>query len=382
MTRGWTTPHDITAAVRRRWDDGSLLRSHASAVSVQPIDLPLRGPRPSQIGDDLNAVREWIAALEAGSRAGTRYELRWQQVGGRRIGRNELPARAVISSLEQAWALLGVSGSVRRFDEILAMAHGRQAVLAWVLEHPHRALELYDEWSAVVAAYGWLDEHRDEARYLREISAPGVDTKFAERHRGTLAPMLGVSSTAGGFRAGLGLRGKPELVRIRASVDLQLPGTLSEIAVRATELAQLDIHPARALVIENEITYLSADVPDDGIVLWGKGFDVDNVGRLPWLSGADVVYWGDLDTHGFAILNQLRAWLPQTRSALMDRETLLVHRDRWVREDRPTHAALTRLTRQEADLYADLVGDAFGEKVRLEQERVDWEWARSRIVFP
>jgi hypothetical protein len=42
----------------------------------------------------------------------------------------------------------------------------------------------------------------------------------------------------------------------------------------------------------------------------------------------DVHYWGDLDTHGFAILHSLRAWLPQTQSFLMDRQTLAEHRDR------------------------------------------------------
>lgn len=151
--------------------------------------------------------------------------------------------------------------------------------------------------------------------------------------------MSGVSSSSSGFLAGLGLRGKPELVRIRPAASLGLPGPLSELAVRATEFAQLDIRPSTALVIENEITHLSVDVPSDGTVLWGKGFDVDKVGRLPWLVGVEVVYWGDLDTHGFAILDRLRAWLPQVRSVLMDRETLLAHRDRWVREDRPTKVA-------------------------------------------
>jgi hypothetical protein len=98
-------------------------------------------------------------------------------------------------------------------------------------------------------------------------------------------------------------------------------------------LAQLQLGPRVAIIVENEISYLSVDVPNDGIVFWGKGFDVDSVGRLPWLAETDVIYWGDIDTHGFAILDRLRAWLPQTRSVLMDRETLLAHRDRWVTEE-------------------------------------------------
>jgi hypothetical protein len=120
-------------------------------------------------------------------------------------------------------------------------------------------------------------------------------------------------------------------------------------------------------------------VPAGGVVIWGKGFEVDRVGRMPWLVDAEIVYWGDLDTHGFAILDRLRAWLPQTRSVLMDRETLLAHRARWVVEERPATSALPRLRSEERDLYADLVSDRFGDRVRLEQERIDWKWARERL---
>jgi hypothetical protein len=133
------------------------------------------------------------------------------------------------------------------------------------------------------------------------------------------------------------------------------------------------------VIVENEISYLSVEVPDDGVVIWGRGFDVDNVGRLRWLADADVLYWGDIDTHGFAILDRLRAWLPRTRSVLMDRETLLAHRERWVSEDRPATSVLTRLTHDERNLYLELVADGLGQRVRLEQERIDWRWVQRRL---
>lgn len=289
----------------------------------------------------------------------------------------------MVSSIEQAWALLGVASLVRRFDELLALAHQHPRVREWVVDHPHRALSLGPEMPQLVAAYVWLDGHRQSNRYLREISAPGVDTKFAERHRPVLASMLGVSSTASGFLAGLGLRSKPGLVRLRPSPSLGFPcPTLTELAVRSDELAQLTVDPRIAVIVENEISYLSIDVPEDGVVIWGGkgGFEVDNVGRLRWLAEADILYWGgDIDTHGFAILDRLRAWLPRARSVLMDRETLLTHRDRWVTEDRSAKSVLTRLTPDERDLYSELVGDGLGDRVRLEQERIDWHWVEQRL---
>jgi hypothetical protein len=380
MSAGWTTPEDIAARVRRRWDDGTLLRAYALGAPFEPIDLPVRGPRASGIGDDLDAVREWVARLDSGRRDDRRYSLTWAPIGGRAIGRNDIPARAVVSSYGQAWALLGVVGSVRAFDEVLALAADQSAVRRWVIAHPHRALELLDELPQLVAAHAWLDGHRDSGLYLREISAPGVDTKFAEKHRTVLAAMLGVPSTAAGFLSGLGLRSKPEFVRLRPAPGLGLPAPVSEVALRAPELARLAMRPRTAIVVENEITYLSVDVPEDGVVIWGKGFEVDRVGRLPWLVDVEVTYWGDIDTHGFAILDRLRSWLPQTRSALMDRDTLLAHRERWGTEDRPGRALLTRLTRQELGLYTDLVSDALGERIRLEQERIDWSWVQGRLT--
>ncbi len=375
----WTTAADIAAKVRRRWDDGSLLRAHAEGLPFVPIEVPLRGPKPSQVGDDIGAVREWVTDLDARRRDDSRYALVWQSIGGRQIGRNQIPVRAVVSSFEQAWALLGVASTVRRFDELLAMVHGHPPVRGWVVGNPHRALELFVEMPQLIAAYLWLDEHRGSQVHLREISAPGVDTKFAEKHRAVLASMLGVSATASGFLADLGLRSKPGLVRFRPAPTLGLPTALTELAVRSEELAQLRLQPRVAVIVENEISYLSVDVPDDGIVFWGRGFDVDRVGRLPWLAEADVIYWGDIDTHGFAILDRLRAWLPHARSVLMDRETLLGHRDRWATEDRPARSALTRLNADEQDLYSELVGGGLGERVRLEQERIDWQWAEQRL---
>lgn len=379
MSARWSTPDDIAAKVRRRWLDGSLLRALTASDELPAIDIALRGPKTADIGDDLDAVRAWIHRLDTGRRGDTRYALEWASIGGRHFGRNLVPTRAVVSTFDQVWALLGVADEARRFQRVVAASAGLEPVAAWALAHPHRAVELADEWERLVAAYIWLEDQRGSGRYLREISAPGVDTKFAERHRSVLAGMLGVAPSANGLLTGLGLRTKPELVRLRVCPSLGLPKPLTELAVRSDELAELDLAPRRVLVVENEITYLSAEVPDRGVVFWGKGFEVDRVGRLPWLTDVEVEYWGDLDTHGFAILDRLRAWLPQTRSVLMDRDTLLVHRDRWVVEVRPATSVLPRLRSDEKDLYEDLVSDRLGDRVRLEQERIDWAWARERL---
>ena len=101
-----------------------------------------------------------------------------------------------------------------------------------------------------------------------------------------------------------------------------------------------------------------------------SGYAVSVLRSLSWLRERELVYWGDIDTHGFRILDRLREYFPAARSMLMDRATLLSHEGQWVDEPVQVREPLTRLTEAETALYHDLVEDVFGLAVRLEQERV------------
>jgi hypothetical protein len=57
---------------------------------------------------------------------------------------------------------------------------------------------------------------------------------------------------------------------------------------------------------------------------------------------------------------------------LMDRATLLDHRDHWTAESSPTAALLDRLDPAESALYADLISDADAPSLRREQERLSF----------
>jgi len=106
---------------------------------------------------------------------------------------------------------------------------------------------------------------------------------------------------------------------------------------------------------------------------------VSLIGGAHWLGEREIYYWSDLDTHGFAMLDRLRASIPRTRSLLMDRKTLLAHRPLWTTEPAPHVAPLDRLTIEEATLYADLRYDRLGRSVRLEQERISFGWLRRTL---
>ena len=378
---GWTRPADVRAAVRRKWDSGALLARFATGQDWEQIGIPLHGPSARQLGEHLSEARQWAAEWAQAACGPLRVE--YKQVGGRHFGANSVPSRAWLDSYDEAWALLGVRPDVRRLTGLLEITLGTRLV-PWLARYPMRALRLAEAWDKLLATVRWIEERQVPGMYLRQVDVPGVDTKFIERHKGVLSELLDiqldpprVDPMAPDFAGRYGFLRKPGYVRFR--MDGGFHG-FSEMSVRVDEFTEPPEGVTRVYVVENEITYLAVSAPAGAMVIFGAGYAVSVLEPLGWLAGVDVVYWGDIDTHGFAILNQLRRRLPHARSMLMDRATMLAHRDHWIAEPSPSAAVLAHLDPAESGLYADLVSNAYAPSVRLEQERVRFTAVEQAII--
>ena len=106
------------------------------------------------------------------------------------------------------------------------------------------------------------------------------------------------------------------------------------------------------------------------MVVFGLGYGLERHAEIAWLREVKVYYWGDLDTHGFGILNRLRRTLPEVQSFLMDRKTLEAHGLLWGQEpqDKRYTGEPSRLSPNEYAVFDDLRHDRIGERIRLEQE--------------
>jgi len=368
----WTRPADVRVALHRKWQSGALLTAFAGGLDWAPWGAPVRGPVPREIGERLGEVQEWAAEWERAGRGPLRIE--YKKIGGRHVGSNLIPCRAWIDGYDQAWALLGVRAEVRRFAELAAATREScPRLLPWMERRPQKVLELEGDWKKVLATVRWIDQKQRPGMYVRQVDVPGVDTKFIERHRGVLAELLALQLDsdrldldATDFEGRYRFRRKPGYVRFRCDGYRGF----SEMSVRAEEFTTTPPGVVRAYVLENEITYLAFPLAEGTMVILGGGYAVPLLQQLSWLADLDLVYWGDIDTHGFAILNRLRQRFPQVRSMLMDRATLLAHRDQWIIEPSVSTAPLDLLDTQEARLYGDLVANVYRPSVRLEQERV------------
>jgi hypothetical protein len=389
----WSTPGAVRAQLQRLWDDGRLLSARLHGEALFPLALRLRQPGVAELGEQFDAVREWIKALEAGSKGGVGhgYDIVWREINHRQLGRNRLPDRVVLASEADALRLIGRQADARRFDQLAAATMGALPELKdWLGRHALTVLDQGAAWERILAILQWFVAHPRPGLYLRQLDIAGVDSKFIEMRKPLLAELLDqvmpaeaidAASTTRQFEARYGLLGKPALIRFRILDPARTIGGMSDLSIPVAQFAALKLDLERVFITENEINGLAFPEVRAGIVVFGGGYGIDRLTQAEWLRQRDVVYWGDIDTHGFAILDRLRASLPQARSMLMDGATLHAHRALWGAEEKEKRylGQLSRLGTDELALFDALRDDVFGERIRMEQERLGYGWVRDTI---
>lgn len=386
----WTRPADLRAQLQRLWDRGELLASLVTGEPLFPRRLVLKAPASAEVAARFEEVRAWIGELRAMPYC--RVEMR--EFKHRVFGANAIPAEVWVDTVDDALALIGKRRDATRFATLLDVTRERQSrLLDWLAKRPLRALELSDEWSRLLEIVAWLQAHPRPGVYLRQVDIPGVHSKFIEAHRGVLAELLNLAlpaaaidasaSGASQFARRYGFRDKPLRIRFRVldSEHTLLPRVCEQdITLDAESFAQLDPRVSRVFITENEINFLAFPNVADSLVIFGAGYSFEVLAQAAWLARRRVHYWGDIDTHGFAILDQLRAHFDHVESFLMDRATLLTFEAQWGKEEKQTLRDLPRLSQEEQALYDDLRDNRVRKNLRLEQERIGFGWVESALA--
>lgn len=387
----WTTPKDLKAQLTRLWERGELLRDAVTGNVRFPLRLSLKAPGSVDITDRFNEVRAWAAELSADNH----FRLEYQEVRHRVQGAQRLPASAWVNSIEDALSWLGKRRESARFmTQISATSQVNPVLLSWMEKRPLQALALADEWLRLLAVVDWLLKHPRPGIYLRQVDLPGVHTKFIESHRGVLTELLDLALPSDAvdiaktgvsqFAARYGFLDKPMRIRFRVldpEIQLISGPDCPDITLDADSFSCLARPARRVFITENETNFLAFPRINDAIAIFGAGYGWEALARSRWLNDCAVYYWGDIDTHGFAILDQLRSHFSHVESFLMDRATLDAHSSAWGVEDKPVAAELSRLTLAEQSLYDDLRDNRIRSGLRLEQEYVGYGWLSQYLQY-
>lgn len=385
MAKKLLLPKDVTEWLTRRYTNQH--KAWLLGEGQWPIAVNLGIPTETDATQDIPGVRHWI---EAWNDWHGPAQLSWVSRQWSRLGTQNLPASLEIAGPNDVASLIGQGKRWRTAVERYQRFVDRWSQLTGhaVLGRNFGVLADYAEvdFTRLFSMLDWLEKNPSSGLAPRQLPVAGLDTKWLEKRVGVVTDLLksirAIDDVAD-FYSICGL--KRPIPRIRARILCpELRGTLGglrDIEVPVTELNGLAIAPRCAIIVENLETGLALpDIPDT-VAFMRLGNAVSLLSSLTWLRDCSMLYWGDIDTHGFVILNRARSHFPNLQSVMMDSTTFLAYQDLWIEESaQSSEAELLLLTAPEQEAFEGLRTFRWGKNLRLEQERICWPDAMKNIA--
>ncbi len=384
MAKKLLLPEDVIDWLSRRYVNQH--KAWLLGSGQWPMAVNLGIPTERDVAQDTAGVRRWVDAWSAWSGPA---RLSWESRQWSRLGTQALPANLEIAGPSDLATLIGQGKRWRT-----AAARYQKFVERWPQLESHAALGrnfvvLADyaevDFIRLFSMLDWLEKNPCSGLAPRQLPIAGLDTKWLERRSGVVSDLLrtlrGIEDGTD-FYSVCGL--KRPAPRIRAHIlcpTLRMAiGGLRDIEVPVAELSELPIAPRHAIIVENLETGLALPDMPATVAFMRLGNAVSLLAEVPWLHTCNLLYWGDIDTHGYAILNRARGHFPELQSVMMDPDTFLAYRELWVDENvQCPEPELALLTTTEREVFEGLRNGKWGNNLRLEQERISWPEAMKNI---
>lgn len=253
-----------------------------------------------------------------------------------------------------------------------------QFLYDWVCVHISDLCKKLDNnfWSDICLCANWLDSNLNTNLYIREIPIP-VHTKFIENNKSLIKSLTKKFDSELSFEETYGLKSKPILIRIRSLDEKKqfMNISLSECSITVSDLNNIDESfyngITNVFIVENEMIFLTFPKVDNAICIWGHGFTVNALKDVNWLKNKNIIYFGDIDEHGFEILSSLRGHFSKTQSFCMSK-TILEKYDGFRVEGAQLKGLIIpkHLSEHELEVFI-ILRNGPKNKNRLEQERID-----------
>lgn len=348
-----------------------------------PGSIPLHPPTAKRVLADPASATSFVRAWQAYE---PQAEVEWATRRWAHLGQQRVPVRVHIGSWERVAELTGQAATLslagERFAalvELFPFSPGLPGFRGAAARTHTAWLPMDDaDFNRLLSVLTWLYTHPASGLRPRAVPVEGVDTKWIDRHQGLLLRLLKPLGYAS-----LGLSLTDATLRLRF-LDPALAPTpeLLDIAVPVNALRLP--HGLTVMIVENKETFLAlpqAPIGSNAVLVFGAGYSGTQLAQLDWIRAANVLYWGDADADGYAIVNALRSHMPvpgAVRSVAMDSGTVEKFLHLSVADPGDPTRHLPHLTEEEENARRLLV--TRGNR-RLEQERVSLDWALAQDGF-
>jgi hypothetical protein len=385
-------PEDIKKEALRWYPE--ILSSSVQGNSAFPRDMRFGKIKPdetlishSKISNEISSLRE-----RSKEKTGYGYCIDFTTRKDRKIGEQRFPSRIYFNNLDDYLKFIHKEKEYRYFilttQKIIAEI---PQLRSWIEANPQKLLSNIDKWDDLIKVCKYFIKCPKPNVYIRELPLD-ISTKFVEENKSLLKNLLDVlieehlNKEETDFEKRFNLKYKEPLIRLKI-LDNGISHTLfygvSDLSIPQSQFNTLNIPCKKVIILENKTNYsnifnfLTLPSLKNSISIFGQGFSINLLKNAEWLLDKQIIYWGDIDVHGFQIISQLRRYFPKTQSCMMDFETFTNFKDLAVNGKEISLKTLEHLTPEENRLFEYLM--SLKENNRLEQEKIPHTYALKKI---
>jgi hypothetical protein len=388
------SPIVIKKALLKKWENGSLYTAIVSE-DIFPYSVSIPKIKDSDFKNNFDETRKWLNQIEDYfEKPGITIEK--QSIKFRLFGSQNIPVKVIFENSASLAKFLGKQVELSSFYELMARTKSNFPDIYNALKlSPKMLIDNIKIWNKVLVVSNFLKNNEMDGKYLRELAIPNIDTKFIESNKRLFKWIMDIvipeelinkehdGFSNYGFEKRYGLNYQPTRIRFRI-LDPSLRKEffdMSDIEMNISEFEQLgkrELFIDNIYITENKINGLSFPDKNNSIVIFGLGYGVDTLKNSTWINSCRIHYWGDIDTHGFAILSRLRGYFPKAKSFLMDEDTLKKHESMMVIEHKKHPSeSLSNLDDKELSLYKKIKQSK--KESRLEQEKINFSYLQDYL---
>ncbi len=377
------SPNDIKTKAERKYF--SFLQDVVQAIPFSRIVIPGdKTYNKTSVGDFQTEILALVN--QSKEKRGFGFTIDYQTIKTKSIGTQSLPTIIYFETEKDFLKFLGKEKEVDIFINDWQFIHSHFPELKdWIIKNPSKVIQHQGKWESIIKVCNYFKNYPKPNLYIRELPA-NVHTKFIESNQSIIAELLDViiqnhiNLNEREFEKRFNLKFREPLVRFKIldkEISQSFFSNLDDISIPVSQFESLKLPLKQVLIVENRTTlFTTLTLPkmDKTIAIFGQGNAVTNIQNAKWLSDITVLYWGDIDVHGFEMLSRIRKHFDHTQSVLMDKTTF----DKYFDNDsgKPTTDTTTlNLTDNERELYNLLKTNNW----RLEQEKIPFDYVNKHF---
>jgi len=311
------------------------------------------------------------------------YSIDFQQVKTKYLGIQDLPISIYFETAKDVLQFLSKKEEYNKLKENIQHIRAHFPELEhWLLEAKNikKIIEHQEIWEDLLKVCSYFKNNPKPNLYVRELPIK-VHTKFIEQHQGILKELLNIlieghiQKEEKRFEKRFSLKYAEPVIRFKlldqGIADAFFSG-INDLSIPLSQFEKLALPIQKVIIVENKTSlYTALTLPNmkGTMAVFGGGFGVVDLKHVSWFRQLTLLYWGDIDVHGFEILSQFREIFSHTQSMLMDQTTfdLFFEND----QGKPSKSKLTLYLNEEENMLYHRLKE---KNMRLEQEKIPLDY--------